>query len=335
LRIEKLARASVTDAGVTYKGSAWDDGSDLYASLPTDKSIFFNGQTAGFQNYTTYAAGINNILVGVFQPSPYLTVDDFSFKVGASDDTSTWADAPTPTMTINPPAFDGGSSTISFDWPDGTITNTWLQVKAIASPLSAFANDVTFYLGNVIGDTGNSPTDTIVNLVDVGLTRQNQSGFLTVPIDNVFDFNRDKRVNLIDVAIARFNQSGLFALPLITPFENSNISAKSTVAANTPGDVIGLPRSFSFTTSALTDAMIEEKACLRSKVESTDTPERMMSSTHLAIQTAPLPEWFERNEQRKQNRVSRFQPANIDALMESVVNANEFDSNNNQTSQAR
>ena len=51
--------------------------------------------------------------------------------------------------------------------------------------------------------------------------RQNQTGFGSTDINNQFDFNRDSKVNLIDIAIARQNQSGFNPVKLITPSSSS------------------------------------------------------------------------------------------------------------------
>ena len=83
--------------------------------------------------------------------------------------------------------------------------------------------DDVFYFGNVIGETGNSG-NAVVNLSDVSLTRTNQSGFGSVGIDSIYDYNRDGRVNLSDLSLARTNQSGFSSVQLITaPSGGSNV----------------------------------------------------------------------------------------------------------------
>ena len=47
---------------------------------------------------------------------------------------------------------------------------------------AGLTNDDVFYFGNAIGETGNNSGNAIVNLTDVGFTRENQSGFSTVDI---------------------------------------------------------------------------------------------------------------------------------------------------------
>ena len=114
-----------------------------------------------------------------------------------------------------------GTDRVSLIFDSGEITNGWLQVRMLANQDTGLDSDDVFYFGNAIGESGNSTTDAIVNLLDVAETRVNQTGFSQASIDNVYDFNRDKFVNLVDVAIARQNQSGFSPLMLITPTENS------------------------------------------------------------------------------------------------------------------
>jgi len=92
----------------------------------------------------------------------------------------------------------------------------------LAGAVSGLPTDDVFYFGNVIGDTGNEPSNAVVNLQDVSLTRENQSGFGFVGIESAFDFDRSGRVTLVDVALARENQSGFAQVNLITPGSAKN-----------------------------------------------------------------------------------------------------------------
>lgn len=222
LNIERVTAANVTFAGIGYGGSSFADDNPIQA-LATDKSPLFNGQTATFDNYTSYSRGINNIVLTVNNLSPHMDINDFVFKTGRTDDTSTWDIAPTPTLEIK----DVGFPVLSLNWQDNEIENTWLQVKILADEFNGLSNDTTFYFGNAIAETGNDPNNTRVNLADIGLTRSNQTAFTPAAIDNVYDFDRDRRVNLADIGIARSNQTAFVTLPLITPFESSNKTGDS------------------------------------------------------------------------------------------------------------
>ena len=220
---------SVTPPGPTivansifYNGSSYDgqNGSsnqtDTNAVAP-DKQALLPGQTASFQNYTSYSKGINGIIIDVANLEFLPRVDDFTFLVGNNNDPLTWTPAPMPTyVNAYPGRGPDGSTQITLIWDDNVIENEWLQVTMLAQPhLELTANDV-FYYGNSIGDTGNSPTDADVTAGDVLATRSNISAS-PESMTNLYDFNRDKVVDSQDLAIAQQNvRVGGAALQLIT-----------------------------------------------------------------------------------------------------------------------
>ena len=222
-----VVAATVVTRSLFYNNSSFDENSvvanvdDDLAIAPSIKPLF-NGVTASFENYSSYANGINGIMIDVTGLRSVPTASDFQFMVGNSDDVSTWTAAPAPTsISVRPGDGNGDADRVSIVWADEAVTNTWLQVRMSVDGLPA--GDV-FYFGSVIGESGNDPNNAIVNLIDVGTARTNQTGFSLTTIDNPVDFNRDQRVNLADVAIARSNQSGFFPVPLITPDGSSESS---------------------------------------------------------------------------------------------------------------
>jgi len=78
------------------------------------------------------------------------------------------------------------------------------------------AEDVVFYMGNAIGETGNYTTNAIVNASDEIGARSNPAFFPPATIANRYDFNRDRRVNATDQIIVRSNNAFFDALRLIT-----------------------------------------------------------------------------------------------------------------------
>jgi hypothetical protein len=211
---------------LVYNNSGFAVGAD-YA---TDKTALLTGQTATFANYTSYIHGINNIVLDVIGLSVAPTVNDFEFRVGNNDNPNSWAAAPAPSgITVIPGGGVGGIDRISLTWADGSITNEWLQVQLLANGNTGLAADDIFYFGNAIGETGDNPSNTRVNLIDVGATRANQTGFALATIENNYDFNRDRRVNLIDVGLARVNQTGFTSLALITPGPSSRSAGSGLV----------------------------------------------------------------------------------------------------------
>ncbi|MGC3945418.1 MAG: hypothetical protein QM762_13040, partial [Chryseolinea sp.] len=74
----------------------------------------------------------------------------------------------------------------------------------------------TFYFGNVVAETGDSPANTNVDLVDLGLIRANQTPRGTVGISSLYDLDRNGMVDLVDLALVRAYQTPRGSLPLIT-----------------------------------------------------------------------------------------------------------------------
>ena len=192
---------------VFYNNSAYDETSDADA-IVTDKTALLPGEQATSANYTSYTKGINGIIIDVARLADPGAIDenDFTFKIGNDDTPSGWLDAPTPSIDVT--AGPSNTSRISLIWPNGAIRNTWLEVTVLATENTGLDTADVFYFGNAVGETGNCTTCAAVDAVDVLLTRQNPQPFFDpAAIDNVYDFNRDRRVDAIDTLIARNNQT--------------------------------------------------------------------------------------------------------------------------------
>ncbi|HUT13726.1 MAG TPA: cadherin-like domain-containing protein, partial [Thermoguttaceae bacterium] len=248
ITIHGVDEPEVVGRYVFYNNSALD-GNDPDAdaaddeAIATDKTPLLPGQTATFANYTSYHRGINGImvdLVGVTDPDGVTleTLSEyFRFKVGNSDDPSTWDDAPPPSaVTVRQGAGRDGSDRVTIVWPDHAIHDQWLQVTVLAAKVGLPKDDV-FYFGNAVAESGNSNTDARVSITDLLLARNNPRNFLSpAPIDFAYDYNRDRRVNVTDVLLARNNQTSfLDALKLIQPMEADTVlRAASTVEEPSP-----------------------------------------------------------------------------------------------------
>ena len=166
---------------IFYNGSAYDgdNGSSNvpdYLAIATDKQALLPGQTASFQNYSSYGKGINGIIIDVANLEVLPRLDDFMFRVGNDGDVANWTAAPTPTYVNSYPGRGiGGSTQITIIWPDNAIQNEWLQVIMPAESHLGLAADDVFYFGNAIGETGNSGNtfvDTADELVLAATARQ-------------------------------------------------------------------------------------------------------------------------------------------------------------------
>ena len=216
--------ASVVGRDIFYNDSSFD-GNDPGASAADDNAIapdkwaLLPGQTATFANYTSYDKGINGIIIVDIKGLPAngtLSASDFSFLIGNSATPSTWAAAPAlVSVTVRRGAGVHGSDRVEIIWADGVIKKKWLQVTVLADANTGLASPDVFYFGNAIGDSGNSPTNTLVN----GLDQVGVQNFPTTsaPIADPYDYNRDGAVDVSDRNIVSQNPTTVTsALKLIT-----------------------------------------------------------------------------------------------------------------------
>jgi len=224
-----------------YAGSSFDGPGNSDNAIATDKSALLPGQTATFNNYSSYDRGINGIMIDVVASVNTLIPADFSFLVGNDNDPSAWtAVSVNPTITIRPGAGVGGTTRIQLTWPDHTIQNEWLQVTMLADADTLLTSNYTFYFGNAVGESGNSPDDAKVTAIDQIGARADAGA---AGITNAFDFNRDGTVDTTDEAIAGANYTNVLnALQLITvPADPPSMSLKPAVGPGPVSPTAALP----------------------------------------------------------------------------------------------
>ena len=206
-----------------YNNSAFDGRNpaatvqDDSAIAPDKRPLRPEDAQAGFCNYSSYSRGINGLmfdLAGLPSAPTLETLGQFfQFKVGNSINPSDWTAAPAPVEVASRPAAPGSAITrVTVVWNDNAIQNQWLQITVLAGPATGLPQPVVLYFGNLIGDTGDSWTQAIVDHEDENLAWQNDSGFRSVAITSVYDFNRDRRVQLADSLIARRNDGAQLVL---------------------------------------------------------------------------------------------------------------------------
>ncbi len=210
---------------VFYNDSAFD-GNDSGANasddgaIAPDKSALLAGGTATFANYTSYAGGINGIMIDIPSLPGAPTAADFTFKVGNDSSPAGWATAAAPiSVTVRAGAGMGGADRITIIWGHNAIERQWLQVTVKATANTGLSSPDVFYFGNAIGETGNPASDAEITPTDQVAVRNNPHTLAQNPadIDDVCDFNRDRKVGPADAIICRNNgTSGPTALQLIT-----------------------------------------------------------------------------------------------------------------------
>jgi sialidase-1 len=226
--------AAVVDRKVFYNYSRFDGdnaaataGDD--AAIATDKQALLPGQTASFANYTSYSAGINGVMVDIAGLPGPVTADDFVFRIGRSADPSQWVAAPAPlSISVRQGAGSNGAARVTIIWPDGWIRDTWLRVTVKATPRTGLAQDDVFYFGNVRGETGNNPADTIVSSSDQVAVRIHPATIGSpTNVTSPYDFNRDGLVNSSDELIARLNATSWTIVPLFSaPTEATTVATE-------------------------------------------------------------------------------------------------------------
>ena len=214
--------ASIAGRYVFYNDSAFD-GYDPAAnaaddgSIATDKAPLAPGGAATFANVTSYARGINGIMVDLRATRRQLGATDFQFDVSRGN---RWSPAPAPaavrTRLGGGGAGAGDADRVTLTWPQGAVRNTWLRITVKATPNTGLPQDDVFFFGNLVGKTGGGltrGTTLTVNARDVLAVRRARSLSSVVTPTDACDINRDGRVNALDVMGVRSNLSRSLSLP--------------------------------------------------------------------------------------------------------------------------
>ena len=239
----RVAPGRVAARHVFYNDSKWDatagsPGGDALATpeddaaIAPDKSALLPGESATFENCTSYSKGINGIMVDIGDVPGTLTAADFVFRMGNDDNPDAWPTAPDPSsITLRHGGGAYGSDRVTILWPNyhtvdpdpttQAVAKGWLQVTVKATPNTGLIEPDVFYFGNAVGDTGLGDFGSwaLVNAVDSGAVRDNPRNPYLVPaqLDDIADFNRDQWVNAVDFGFVRDNATNpLSAVKLIT-----------------------------------------------------------------------------------------------------------------------
>ncbi|MCA9172317.1 MAG: tandem-95 repeat protein, partial [Planctomycetales bacterium] len=143
---------------VFYNDSSWDgrnaaaDARDDLA-IATDKQPLLPGETATFGNYTSYVHGLNGVMFDIagLETVESLQPSDLRFRVGRTNDLTSWQDAPLPELSVRKGAGVDGSDRVTLTWPNGSIQQQWLEVTLPKGAATGLASDDRFYFGNIIG----------------------------------------------------------------------------------------------------------------------------------------------------------------------------------------
>jgi len=228
---------------VAYNNSALDGftsgvGPAEAAAIAPDKTALLPGQSPAFANYTSFAGGINAVVIDVYDPGSI----DLAFQM-TTPDGADWQPAPTPsTISVAAGAGTLGADRVTVLWPDGAIVGRWLQTTLRATAGNRLSADDVFYFGNAVGETGNDSANALVTAADVIAVRDNPRGpGNRADVANPHDVNRDRLVDAIDLLLTRNHVTGPFtalrlALPSIAdpPPPEAEPGTRSPFAATAP-----------------------------------------------------------------------------------------------------
>jgi len=215
--------AAVVDRHVFYNDSEHDgnnpaaDAADDAAIDPT-KAALLPGQAAGSANTTGYSKGVNGVMVDIAGlPLPAsLLATDFEIRAGADGDPALWPVAAGPTdIAVREGAGTDGSHRVTLIWPNGSFTNTWVQVTVKATSNTGAVVDDVFYFGNVPGDSDGNRT---VDITDFNTLASNfdPSGANPGNSLSMGDFDLDGDIDITDFNTLASNFSPAPVLELIT-----------------------------------------------------------------------------------------------------------------------
>ncbi|MGD9723991.1 MAG: LamG-like jellyroll fold domain-containing protein [Pirellulales bacterium] len=210
---------SVLGRYLFYNNSAFDGGNPAAtaaddAAIAPNKQALLIGQTASFQNLSSYSRGINGVMIDVAGLTGSPTAADFEFQIGTSADFATWTTAPQPSaISVRHGAGVGGSARVSIVWHDHAIENTWLRVVVRANPSTGLQQADVFFFGNLVASAGMTDTHATVTIAQQAASRRPaaEPAPPTSTADR-FDYNRDARVDATDEVLAREHLGSLAAI---------------------------------------------------------------------------------------------------------------------------
>lgn len=229
------ASVDVTPVGVIgryafYNNSRFDGTNTAINSaddeaIASDKSALLPGQTPTFANVTSYAKGLNGVMIDVagLPASAILTADDFIFRATHNLSSVNFIAGPVPaSVELRRGQGVNGSDRIVLVWTDATagatsparaVMNGWLEVTLRPGANTGLATSEVFRFGNLIGETGDHPVTLAVTAAD--LVRVRNALGKVASVASACDFDRNGVVNALDLVVVR-NRVGT-SLPVAAP----------------------------------------------------------------------------------------------------------------------
>ena len=198
------------------------------APQAADKTALLPGGQASFANVSTHTRGVTGIVIDVFGLPRGTNIDtsDIALDVLAG---SQWNGiGATHSVARGAGLGAGGSDRLTVTLPDGAVSNTWLRVTLKATADTGLQSNDVFYLGNLVGESGDSTAGNALTVTPLDLLRTRRA--MSAPYDARYDFNRDGRVSPLDLAVVRSAAAqrrslALLSAPAAPPPSASHVDA--------------------------------------------------------------------------------------------------------------
>lgn len=136
-------------------------------AIAVDKAPMLPGHTPVTSNVTSYAKGINGVMIDVLNMPGVPTGDDLAAFMGSDPMAPAGFVMPATPSSITIRPLTDNITRITLIWPDNMIVGKWVQVTVKASDNTGLSADDVFYFGNMPANDGDSPTGPVVQLTQV------------------------------------------------------------------------------------------------------------------------------------------------------------------------
>ena len=174
-----------------FDGSNPEANRDDDGAIAPDKRALAPGEAPTAANETSFARGLNGIMIDVQGLRAIPTFRDFEFSVAPEPGAERFSMAPIESsITVRPGEGIGGSDRITIIWPEYAIQDEWLRVTMLPTSQTGLDRSDTFFFGNHVRLSDPATTD-----IDL-LSAQLRAG----STDLRYDLDGDGRVNAFDRA---------------------------------------------------------------------------------------------------------------------------------------
>ncbi|MEQ1826615.1 MAG: right-handed parallel beta-helix repeat-containing protein [Pirellula sp.] len=240
-QVSFLVTSNVVVAGrsIYYKGSDYSNsGANIPAALdssPVNKLLRATDdpQPLTTDNVINYGLGLNGIVLDVAGlVSSSLSLSDFTFRTGGTNNPSGWGLGPNPNLIHVTPGNATTPARVRLEWPNNAIQNTWLQIIVHANANTGLAQREVYYVGHAMAEISGGGPSLRVTAADLSSVQSAISNQI-VSVNDLRDINKDRRVTAADLSAVQSRISNTVLLTLFTvPAKGSSGEGESNRAAS-------------------------------------------------------------------------------------------------------